>query len=46
MTSFLDMNGYGVYIWLSYALSFAFVIGSAAHSWQRERQHKKTQTEV
>jgi heme exporter protein CcmD len=42
MNSFLNMDGYGLYIWLSYALSFAFVIGTAAHSWQRARQHKKT----
>jgi len=40
MNSLLDMNGHGLYIWLSYALSFAFVIGAAAHSWQRARQHK------
>jgi len=45
MTSFLDMDGYGLYVWLSYALSFAFVIGAAAHTWQRARKHKKTKTE-
>ena len=45
MTSFLDMDGYGLYVWLSYALSFAFVIGAAAHTWQRARKHKKTNTE-
>ena len=45
MTSVLDMDGYGLYVWLSYALSFAFVIGAAAHTWQRARKHKKTKTE-
>ena len=41
MTSFPEMGGYGLYVWLSYALSFAFVIGAAAHTWQRARKHKK-----
>tara|TARA_B100000900_G_C20418165_1_gene649785 strand:- start:173 stop:307 length:135 start_codon:yes stop_codon:yes gene_type:complete len=41
MTSFLDMDGYGLYIWLSYLLSFAFVIGAAAHTWRRTRQRNK-----
>tara|TARA_A200000113_G_scaffold112367_1_gene100813 strand:- start:295 stop:432 length:138 start_codon:yes stop_codon:yes gene_type:complete len=41
MTSFLDMDGYGLYVWLSYALSFAFVIGAAAHTWQRAQAQKK-----
>lgn len=27
MTAFFDMNGYGVFIWPCYALTFAFVIG-------------------
>ena len=40
MTSFLDMDGYGLYVWLSYALSFAFVIGAAAHTWQRAQAQK------
>ncbi len=46
MTSFLDMDGYGLYVWLSYALSFAFVIGAAAHTWKRAQAPKKTKTEL
>ena len=43
MTSFLDMDGYGLYVWLSYALSFAFVIGAAAAYLAARAQAQKKQ---
>ena len=33
MAEFFAMDGYGLYIWVSYVLTFAFVLGAALHSW-------------
>ena len=37
MAEFFAMDGYGLYIWASYVLTFAFVLGAALHSWRATR---------
>ncbi|RMD87578.1 MAG: heme exporter protein CcmD [Alphaproteobacteria bacterium] len=38
MTGFLDMGGYGLFVWPAYALVFAILFGVGLASWRRERQ--------
>jgi len=38
MADFFFMDGYGLYIWLSYLLSFVFILGAALHSWRAARR--------
>jgi len=43
-SQFLSVEGYGLYITLSYLASAIFVIGTAMLSWRKARQiRKKTQ---
>lgn len=43
MAAFLAMDGYGVYIWVSYTLAFAFVLGASLHSWRAARRNTQKQ---
>ena len=38
MAEFFAMDGYGLYIWTSYALTFAFLSGAGLHSWRATRR--------
>ena len=40
MAVFFAMDGYGLYVWVSYALTFAFVLGAALHSWRATRRSR------
>ena len=40
MAEFFAMNGYGLYIWVSYVLTFGFVLGAALHSWRATRRSR------
>ena len=37
MIGFFDMGGYGVFIWLSYAITFVALIWLFLASWQRAK---------
>ena len=41
MAEFLDMGGYGVYVWLSYGVTMLFVLICIGHSFYRAWQIKK-----
>jgi len=43
MASFFAMDGYGLYIWISYGLTFAFVAGAGLSSWRSARRVSEKQ---
>ena len=40
MSEFFAMDGYGLYIWVSYAATFAFLLGAGLHSWRATHQSR------
>lgn len=38
MAAFFAMDGYGIYIWASYGLTFAFLLGAGLHSWRAAKR--------
>lgn len=38
LLEWLDMGGYGVYVWPSYGLALALLGGLALQAWRRERR--------
>ena len=38
MADFFVMDGYGLYIWISYLLTVAFMLGAGLHSWRATRR--------